>query len=159
MESEATSILTRKDIVVRLMRVLRRSLDKRFIERAFISPVPKSLPGGYIMMMLSPLYNKKGDNVGEIRIYIYVPSDEKNAIVIRVEWTRNAFSFWYRYDTKLLNEDALIPSLYSVVRDMKKWFSITADGTVNISSMNHLFRKIKKNPVRDKIGRVGMIIG
>lgn len=159
MESETTPILIRKDIALRLMRVLRKGLNKRFVKRAFISPVPKSFPGGYIMMMLSPLYNKKGDNVGEIRIHIYVPSDEKNAIVVRVEWTRKAFGFWYRYTIKLLNEDVLILELYSRIRDMERWFSTTADGTVRVSSMNRLFRKIKKNSVRDKVSRVGMVMG
>lgn len=159
MESETTPILTRKDIAIRLMRVLRKGLDKRFTNKAFISPVPKSFPGGHVMIMLSPLYNKKGDNVGEIRIHIYVPEDKKNAIVIRIEWTKNLFGFWYRYNIRMFDEDVLITGLYSGIREMKKWFSTTADGTVNVSSMNRLFRKIRKNPVRDKVSRVGMVMG
>jgi hypothetical protein len=97
MEFQYTSTMTRRELAVKLMNVLREGFNKRFTKRAFISPVPRSFPGGHVMVMLSPLYNKKGENVGEIRIYIYVSEDENIPILIRSEWTRNAFGFWYRY--------------------------------------------------------------
>ena len=152
-------ILTRRELAVKLMNVLREGFNKRFTKRAFISPVPRSFPGGHVMVMLSPLYNKKGENVGEIRIYIYVSEDENIPILIRSEWTRNAFGFWYRYDNRLFDKDNVIVDLYSKIRGISKWFSVTADGTVKVSSMNRMFRKIKKTSARDKAVRVGMVMG
>ena len=147
-----------KDVAIGLMRVVRGVLKPRLATGTFVSPVPKTLPGGYLMVLVSPLMNRRGEVVGEMRVNVYVPSDPVLDILIRVEWTRNAFGFWYRKDIRMSGESGHV-SVQPKIREIMRWIATTADGTVSVTSMNRMFRKIRKNPSRDRAARMGMVMG
>jgi hypothetical protein len=151
----------RKVVADRLMRAMyafmRASGRTR---RAFVMPVPTTVPGGYISIMTSPLLNGRGEEVGEVRIWIYVPDNAALSIRVRFEWTRKAFGFWYRNEVYIQNVDDPRIELLKVARDALFFVKITADGTVRVASMNRGgFQKIRKSKTRDRAARVGMMMG
>jgi hypothetical protein len=156
---QSTPILLRKDIAIKLMAFFRSYIPNRFSRNAFVSPVPRMFGGGYLMLFVSKLFNDKTDEVGWFRVYIYVPEDENLNILIRIEWRRNIFGFWYRNDLWIKSNIDPVGEFHSNIKNMMKWVYMTADGTVRISSMNRLFKKIKVNPVKDKAIRNGLVMG
>ena len=160
-EPQSVPATSRKDVARNAMRAvqgLMRQMGRLY--REFVTPVPKAIPGGYVMMLVSPLPNKAMEMVGEVRVWIYVPEDRNLSIRVRVEWTRNAFGFWYRNEIVLPNVD---DSMFELLRKMKEamfFVKTTADGTVKVASMNRGgFYKFRKNPTKDRAARVGMILG
>ena len=129
-------------------------------KREFVTPVPTSYPGGYISMLVSPLLDGSGKSIGEIRLWIYVAEDRNIPIRVRVEWTRDAFGFWYRNEIVLQNVDDPMVELLKRLKEAMFFVKITADGTVRVASMNRGgFQKIRKSRTRDKAARVGMMMG
>lgn len=151
---------SRRDTSLHVMRSIHSLIDKMGrLRREFITPVPKELPGGYVMMMVSPLPNSSGEIIGELRVWIWAPTDHAIPVRVRFEWTREAFGFWYRNDF-YLSAEGKVDDLVKKVRDAMHWVKNTADGTVRIASMNRMhFKKINKNPNRDKAARIGMVMG
>lgn len=143
------------------MRLVRDRANKSGLsKRLFVTPIPVSIPGGNIMMMNSPLLNRKGDEVGEFRVWIYEPNDKHLNIQTRVEWTRRAFGFWYRDEFLNVNDISEEKLFKDRIKIAFKWVDVTANGTVRLRSMNRLhFKKIKKSKTVDRASRVGMVIG
>lgn len=128
--------------------------------RPFVTPVPTTVPGGYVSMMTSPLLSSRGEEVGEVRVWIFVPENTTLPIRIRVEWTRDAFGFWYRNEIYIQNVDDPTVELLKKIREALFFVKITADGTVRVASMNRGgFQKIRKSQTRDRAARVGMMMG
>lgn len=126
-------------------------------KRPYVTPSPQG-ETDYRMMLMGPLLDRKRDGVGSIRVYVY--TDLSNDVRVRIEWTRNAFGFWYRSDI-VLKEAVYDPygvdlsginSVFSAIRQ-------TADGSTTVRGMNRLFRKVKKNKTRDKASRLGLMVG
>ena len=161
LEPDATPVESRKDSAYAAMRVIRGTLKRMGrLRREFITPVPKTLPSGYVMMLVTPLPNRKGEIIGELRVWVYAPTDTKIPVRIRFEWTRNAFGFWYRNDFNLTSSGDQLDELMAGIKDSMRWVKTTADGTVRLASVNRMhFRKIKKNRTRDKAARIGMVMG
>jgi hypothetical protein len=128
--------------------------------REFVTPVPRSVPGGYVSMIVSPLLNKKREEVGEIRVVIYVQEDDGLPVRVMVEWTRNAFGFWYRMRYVLDDKSDLRIGVSNKLRDAMYFVKVTADGTVRVASMNRSgIEKVRKSRTIDRAARVGMMMG
>lgn len=140
------------DIVKGLLSMMGR------VQRPFISRKPSGI-SEYRTMLVSPLMDRKRSPVGEIRVYVLVGANGGDA-TIRVEWTRNAFGFWYRKDVVL---SGVVGEPYgadlSEVKNVFKFAGKTADGTVILKSMNRMFRKVKKNKARDNASKLGLMVG
>lgn len=161
MGTQGTTETSRKIVSDKLIGVAHSFLKMSGRTRnAFVTPVPSSLPGGYVSMLVSPLLKGNGDSVGEIRVWAYVPEDTNLQIRVRVEWTRNAFGFWYRNEFNLPNVDDPRVDLLKRLKEALFFVKITADGTVRVASMNRGgFQKIRKSQTRDRAARVGMMMG
>ena len=160
-EAEATPIPSRKDVSVKYIRIVRGMMDRMGrLYRERISPSPKSSPTGHLMTMYSKLQNRRRELVGEIRVSVYVPEDEHVRIMIKVDWTRNAFGFWYRNEIRLPNSPDPSSDVVGAIKDAMRYVKHTADGDISVASMNRgTFRKIKRNKVHDKSFRSGMVMG
>jgi len=158
-ESETTPIRLRKEVSKDVMRIVRASMERTGrLRREYVTPIPKELPGGYVMLLNSPLPNVKGDLVGEVRVLVYAPSDVALPVRVDFEWTRNAFGFWYRNSVSLDAVDAA--SVVKVVKGAMRWVKTTADGGVSVASMNRMpFKHVKKNATKDKMARSGLVLG
>ena len=126
------------------------------VKHELISARPADVPGKFEMKLVSKLLNRKRDAVGMVRVYVTVPENGDD-IKFRVEWTRNAFGFWYWIEFELKDvvgdtEDANVQK----IRQELKPITQTADGTVNVRSMNRMYKKIRKSRVRDKVAQAGL---
>jgi len=160
-EAQSTPIFSRRDVAVRLINIV-KGLMKRHgrTHRPYVSPVPKKVHDRFISMLVSPLLNRKREDIGEVRVWIQVPEYDILPIRLIVEWTRHAFGFWYRDESKIENiedpTDSFLKALDKSIRSVK----ITADGTVRLASMNRGgVKKIKQNRVKDKAARSGLMMG
>ena len=160
-EAEATPIPSRKDVAIKSMRIVRGMMDRMGrIYRERVTPRPKSSPTGHLMMMYSPLLNRRRDSIGEVRVYIYVPEDDSFPIKMNVDWTRNAFGFWYRNEIRVPNTADPTAAIMNAIRGAMRRVKITADGDVRVASVNLSgLRKIRRNKVHDRAVRSGMVMG
>jgi len=117
---------------------------------------PGSIPGGKVYRLTADMTGKGGDIVGLVRCFVYVPSDESLGSLVRVEWTRHAFGFWYRVDFYVNDGDSEL-DIAGRLREIARWIKVTATGSVNVGSMNRMFRRVKKNPVMDRVNRFSAI--
>lgn len=159
-EPQSTPAESRKDSAYSAMRVIRGMLKRMGrLRREFVTPVPKTMPSGYVMMLVTPLPNRKGEIIGELRVWVWAPTDPNLLIKVRFEWTREILGFWYRNDFNLTSDDK-VKELMDKIKDAMHWVKNTADGTIRLAHMNRMpFRKIKKNRTRDKAARIGMVMG
>ena len=98
------------------------------------------------------LANKQ--RVGKIRISYTVPYNKSLPSRFRVDWTRNAFGFWYSYRRELDNN--IENNLTLVLEYIWSWIKHTIDGTIRLKSMNkRSVLKIKKDNVKDYTYRNG----
>jgi hypothetical protein len=128
------------------------------IKREFVSRQPSGV-SEHMMMMVSPLLDRRRNEVGSIRVYVLVGNISED-IRVRVEWTRKAFGFWYQKDVMLrgsVSEPnmANLSELKTVFNGVKQ----TADGSTILKSMNRMYKKIKKSQVRDKAAKLGLALG
>ena len=160
LEPESIPIMSRRDVADGLMRVS-KGIMKRMgrLYRPFVTPNAMKVPGGYYSMLVSPLPNRRGDIVGETRVKVQVPDSRELPISVLVEWTRDAFGFWYQENIKLQNSDDPTKAFMDQFLKAMNWVKTTADGTVKLVSMNRLHRKIKKNRIKDSAARAGLAIG
>lgn len=126
------------------------------VKHELVSARPADVPGKFEMKLVSKLLNNKRVPVGLIRVYVTVP-DNGDDIKYRVEWTRNAFGFWYwkEFTFKNVVDDPDDVSLRTIRTELNPVIK-TADGTVPVKSMNRMYKKIKKNKVRDKVAQAGL---
>lgn len=159
-EQSATPIMSRKDAAVAIMRVIRgvmRQMGRLY--RDEYTRTPRSYPGEYIMVLSTELPNRKRDLVGKTRVRVRVPEDQDLPIHIRLEWTRDAFGFWYQQEEFFDNLDDPTNIVLKWIVDAMRPVKYTADGTVNTASMNRGYRKRKKNKVMDKAAMAGLSLG
>jgi hypothetical protein len=159
-EPESTPIMSRQDVANALMRIS-HGIMKRMgrLYRPFVSPSARKVPGEYYSMLVSQLPNRRGDLVGEVRIKISVPESRNLDISVMVEWTRDAFGFWYQEEIRMENSDDPTKAFMDQFVKAMKWVKTTADGTVRVASMNRLHKKVRKNSVKDRAARAGLTIG
>lgn len=128
------------------------------IKRERVSRKPSGV-SEYTMIMASPLLNRKRQPVGSIRVYVTV-GKASNDIRVRIQWTRNAFGFWYVKDAVLVGAvDHPLPISTTNLMPIMAAVKHTADGTTILKSMNRTHKKKKKNKVRDKAIMSGLVMG
>ena len=141
------------------MAVIRNLLRKMGrVKKEIISTRPSGI-SEYSMVMIGKLLNQKRQEVGEIRVFVTVPVNEKN-IKFKIEWTRHAFGFWYTRNI-IMRDVVDDPSQINIgmLRAALNPVQWTADQTVNLKSMNRMFRKVKRNRVLDLALRAGLRTG
>jgi hypothetical protein len=129
------------------------------IKYPMITPRPKSFQSQWAMMLVSPLLNRKRQDIGTIRVMV-TTFNETNNIRVRVEWTRHAFGFWYRQDVWLSNA-AMNPRMAKLA-PLENAFGLvrlTADGGARLKGMIRVVKKIKKNQTKDRAMRQGLMMG
>ena len=129
------------------------------IKHPMISRQPRDMPAESVMVMVSPLLNRRRNDVGTIRVYVIV-NKMSNDIKIRVEWTRHAFGFWFRQDVWLYGA-ALNPKMAKLNDLERAFYSVkqTAEGTTTFKGQLRTYRKVKKNRSRDRTARMGLALG
>jgi hypothetical protein len=118
---------------------------------------PIDSPTEYTMRMVSVLHNKKRDQIGMVRVWVIV-SKIRDEIKVKIEWTRNAFGFWF---TKLIifkgeakgTSSVKLADLRTVIGQIRQ----TTEGTVKLQSMIRTFKKVKKSTIKDRMVQVGLI--
>lgn len=113
------------------------------------SASPRGIPGGEVYTVTADMIGKNTAVVGRVRCFVNMPSDPALNPKVRVDWTRNAFGFWYRMDFYVPPGSREL-DVAGRLREIARWVNITAEGSVNLKSMNRMFRKVKKNRVLDK---------
>lgn len=141
------------DIVTGMLRRMGR------IRRPMISRNPRDMPAEVVMVMVSPLLNRRRNDVGTIRVYVVV-SKLSGDIKVRIEWTRHAFGFWFRQDVWLYGA-AQNPRTAKLSDLERAFFKVkaTAEGTTTFQGQLHMFKKIKKSRSRDRMARMGLALG
>lgn len=140
---------SRAEVAKRSMQALAKSAGRRLYRKKIYSP--RTIPGGTMVKMVSQLPDADGDLIGRYRVTMYVPDDMQFKISVLVEWTRDVFGFWYQDAFRIDNIDNPIPALLNRFRESMKWIRTTADGLVKVASMNRMFRKMRKNRIKDAI--------
>ena len=145
-------------LAMSLMYEVRDIIEKKKLsQRMFVSRSPV---GNYEFrtVVYGDLLNKKKEKVGKIRIFIFV-SLLHDDLKVRIEWTRNAFGFWYREDYVVMggtSDDADFDrGKFKMKMRPVEW---TANGSVSLKSMNLYFKKIKKSKIRDRGVRSGLVL-
>lgn len=159
-EPESTPIMSRPDVARSLMRValgIMKRMGRTY--RPFITENPKKMPGYSFTFLHTQLPNRRGDLIGEARVRVTVPEDRTLQISVLVEWTRDAFGFWYQEEIKLKNSDDPTGAFMDQFVKAMNWVKTTADGSIRVISMNRMHRKIRKNEVKDRAARTGLTIG
>ena len=148
-----TAAIDTMDIVTGMLRRRGR------IRHPMISRQPRDTPSDAVMIMVSPLLNRRRQDIGTIRVYVIV-SKLSNDIKVRVEWTRHAFGFWFREDVWMYGA-AQNPKAAKLTELERAFNSVkhTADGTTTFRGQIHMHRKIKKNRNRDRSAHLGLVLG
>ena len=159
-ERRSTPIMSRQDVAQALMRIA-GGIMKRMgrVYRPFVTPNARKIPGTYYTFLVSQLPDRRGNLVGEVRVRVMVPMDQRLPISVLVEWTRDFFGFWYQEEIRLENSEDPTKVFMNQFVKVMSWVKTTADGTVRLVSMNRLHRRVRKNPVKDKAARAGLSIG
>ena len=147
-----------EDSVVSVLDHVVSSIKKRkLIYRPYVSVSVYEIPGGMVYRATGDMPNADGDIVGTVRIEVYAPLDEMIPTRIRIEWTRDAFGFWYREDLFIVNSiDEWMEDMKGMLFKPIKMIESTSRGTVKVSSMNLGLKKIRKNKNKDAIFDNGM---
>lgn len=140
------------------MRIVYGMLTRdRRIRQARISPHPVETPTAYEMTLVSPLIDERRNKIGTIRVFVLVPKHGEN-IQIRIEWTRNAFGFWFQ-EKVVLKKSVENPSmaLLAPLRAAMILVRQTVTGSVKLKSMIRMIRKVKKHRGKDAILQYGLV--
>lgn len=129
------------------------------IRHPMISRQPREMSSEVVMVMVSPLLDRRRNDVGTIRVYVIV-SKLSNDIKVRVEWTRHAFGFWFRNDVWMYGA-AMKPKGVKLSDLERAFWAVkkTAEGSMTFQGQLRMFRKIKKNRSRDRASRLGLALG
>ena len=125
-----------------------------FIRREFVSVRPIKEFNEYRMVLVSPLFNIRGQEVGDIRVFVFSPLSNNYDKLVRVEWSLKPMGFWFRRD--------FVGSKYGP-RDVFKRVSgnirTTTERSISLKSQNRMLKKVKRNMVRDKALKSGLVMG
>lgn len=158
--SQATSIpdysTAASDMMNIVVSILRR---KGRIRYPMISRDPKDMPSEVVLVMMSPMLNRRKDDVGTVRVYVIV-NKLSDDILVRIEWTRHAFGFWFRQDVWLYG--AATGPKAAKLGDLERaffWVTQTAEGTTTFESQLRMLKKVRKSRARDRTARLGLVLG
>ncbi len=129
------------------------------IKREYISPSPVLSVGEYQMLLVSDLFDRKRSDVGDVRAFVFVPVVGDGSAVLRVEWSRNAFGFWFRDELRIPVGNFDANRIQSFLTGAVKKIKNTTDRNVPLKSQLRVLKKIKRNATRDKALRSGLVLG
>lgn len=154
-------VVTPEDIAQGVMEKVQGYLNSGgFLRKEFVSPRPVRVLGEARSILVSPLMDRRHQVVGTVRVFVFAPVNENLKPLLRVEWTKDEFGFWFRKDLRLrssrdgygLEADRAIKSVAPAIRN-------TTDRSVNLKSQLMMHKRIRKNPVRDRAVRSGLVLG
>jgi hypothetical protein len=132
----------------------RKGLAKRFVG----PPDPVESPSLYQGTLAAPLLDRSGKEVGEVRLFIYVPRfEDVTEGDVEVLWRRSAYGFWFIGNASwsdVLSEPYALS--YSDLNSVFKLVEHTANGGVRLRSMIRGWKKRKRHKVRDEAAVRGL---